>query len=74
MFHKYFRSVYGQGARYTDYVQPACLPDPQSHVEAKYEVGVEGTVSGWGYTEERSNQVAEKLMFVKARPQHNALK
>ena len=62
------RSVYGQGVRYTDYVQPACLPDPLSNVEAKYRAGTLGSVSGWGYTEEKSSIVSEKLQFVKACP------
>ena len=60
------RSIYGQGVRYTDYVQPACLPDPHSNVEAKYRAGTLGSVSGWGYTEEKSSVVSEKLQFVKA--------
>ena len=56
------RSPYGQGAQYTDYVQPACLPDPES--ETQYEDGVIGHVSGWGYTEEKGSAVADSLQFV----------
>jgi len=61
----WIKSIYGQGVRYTDYVQPACLPDPHSNVEAKYRAGTLGSVSGWGYTEEKSSIVSEKLQFVK---------
>ena len=54
----------GQGARFTDHVQPACLPLESSDAHGKYNVGVYGVVSGWGFTTEKARQVSKTLQFV----------
>ena len=54
----------GQGARFTDHVQPACLPAESSDAHGKYSAGVYGVVSGWGFTSEKARQVSNTLQFV----------
>ena len=54
----------GQGARFSDHVQPACLPSESSDAHGKYSAGVYGVVSGWGFTSEKARQVSNTLQFV----------
>eukprot|EP00092_Neocalanus_flemingeri_P028964 GFUD01031447.1.p1 GENE.GFUD01031447.1~~GFUD01031447.1.p1 ORF type:complete len:524 (-),score=108.55 GFUD01031447.1:89-1660(-) len=55
-------SPYGQGARWTDWVLPACLPSSQ-HADL-YKEGLKGQVSGWGLLDEEDTAMASKLQHV----------
>eukprot|EP00092_Neocalanus_flemingeri_P028963 GFUD01031446.1.p1 GENE.GFUD01031446.1~~GFUD01031446.1.p1 ORF type:complete len:453 (+),score=93.20 GFUD01031446.1:3-1361(+) len=55
-------SPYGQGARWTDWVLPACLHSSQ-HADL-YKEGLKGQVSGWGLLDEEDTAMAHKLQHV----------
>ena len=58
----FISSKYGQGARWTDYVMPICLPSPNH--PSIYEPGTEATVSGWGMLEEEASYMSSHLQQV----------
>jgi len=55
----WIRSAYGQGVHFTDYIQPVCLPKG----DEDHQAGTLGSVSGWGYTEEKGSLHAKTLQF-----------
>jgi len=57
-------SKYNQTARFTDYIQPACLPHHNANVESLYQVGEHGIVSGWGLLDENHKTGSETLQHV----------
>ncbi len=58
----WIRNKYGQTARFSDYVIPACLPDPDE--KNLYKTKTLGTVSGWGLLEESGEVSSPTLQFV----------
>ena len=59
----WIKSSYGQPVHFTDYIQPACLPSPDN--DMVYEDGLIGTISGWGFLEEKGTEQSETLQYVK---------
>eukprot|EP00094_Tigriopus_californicus_P011644 TCALIF_11249-PA protein Name:"Similar to F2 Prothrombin (Sus scrofa)" AED:0.15 eAED:0.15 QI:0/0/0/0.5/1/1/2/0/425 len=56
----WIRTPWNQTARYTEYIQPACLPDADDR--DLYEAGSVGQVSGWGLMDESDRTSAAHFL------------
>lgn len=57
-------SKYNQSVHFTDYIQPACLPNQNSDPSTIYKIGQHGTVSGWGLLNEKHKEGSATLQHV----------
>ena len=58
----FIESEFGQGARWTSYVMPVCLPPTSTDVT--YESGTQAMVSGWGMLDEKATFMSSYLQHV----------